>query len=113
MSIDSSILCPNCASRGMEILYSIEKIPVHSTINLASRAEAMEFPTGNLRLGFCEKCGFLSNTAYDATLQEYSQSCEESQHVSPTFNKFAHDLATRRTYDVSNEKYAHAKRYPV
>ena len=95
MSVDESIICPNCSAGGMEILYSIEKIPVHSTINLASKEEAIKFPTGNLRLGFCGKCGFLSNTAYDSSLQEYSQSCEESQHVSPTFNKFAHDLAQR------------------
>jgi SAM-dependent methyltransferase len=87
--------CPNCGTAGMQNLYGIEKIPVHSTINLASRDEAMEFPTGNLQLGFCNACGFLSNTAYDSSLQEYSQSCEESQHVSPTFNKFAHELAQR------------------
>ncbi len=79
----------------MELLYSIDQIPVHSTINLSSRAQAMDFPTGQLRLGFCGKCGFLSNTAYDASLQEYCQNCEESQHVSPTFNKFARELAAR------------------
>lgn len=79
----------------MEILYSIEGIPVHSTINLPSREEAMRFPTGNLRLGFCNRCGFLSNTVYDSSVQEYSTQCEESQHFSATFNKFAHDLAKR------------------
>ncbi|HVT88115.1 MAG TPA: class I SAM-dependent methyltransferase [Tepidisphaeraceae bacterium] len=94
-SIDKNCVCPNCASRGMEILYSIEGIPVHSTINLPSREEAMRFPTGNLRLGFCNRCGFLSNTVYDSSVQEYSTQCEESQHFSATFNKFAHDLAKR------------------
>jgi SAM-dependent methyltransferase len=79
----------------MEVLYGIDGIPVHSTINQATREEALKFPTGNLKLGFCDKCGFLSNTVYDSTLQEYCQSCEESQHVSPTFNKFAHELAAR------------------
>jgi ubiquinone/menaquinone biosynthesis C-methylase UbiE len=95
MPSDESILCPNCHSRGMENLFSIEKIPVHSTINLPSREEALKFPTGNLRLGFCNACGFLSNTVYDSKLQEYSQNCEESQHFSATFNKFAHELASR------------------
>jgi SAM-dependent methyltransferase len=79
----------------MEILYSIDQIPVHSTINLSSREQALRFPKGNLKLGFCDACGFLGNTAYDASLQEYCQDCEESQHVSPTFNKFAHELAQR------------------
>jgi SAM-dependent methyltransferase len=87
--------CPNCAADGLEIVYSIDRIPVHSTINLSSREEAMKFPTGDLKLAFCNACGFLTNTVYDASLQEYSQNCEESQHVSPTFNKFAHELAAR------------------
>src|SRR5262249_43890767 len=87
--------CPNCGGEGMEILYSIDGIPVHSTINLPTRDKALKFPTGNLRLGFCPRCGFLNNTVYDSSLQAYGQDCEESQHVSPTFNKFAHDLAQR------------------
>lgn len=79
----------------MEILYSISDIPVHSTINLGSRAEALSFPTGDLRLGFCPACGFLSNTAFNPTLQAYGQNCEESQHYSATFNRFARELAAR------------------
>jgi SAM-dependent methyltransferase len=79
----------------MEIVYAIQDIPVHSTINLSSREKARSFPTGNLQLGFCHACGFLSNTAYDESVQKYSSECEESQHVSPTFNAFAHQLATR------------------
>ena len=87
--------CPNCGREGMEVVYSISGIPVHSTINLGSREEALRFPTGDLRLGYCRACGFLGNTAFDAALQEYSTNCEESQHVSPTFNQFARSLAAR------------------
>lgn len=79
----------------MQIVYAIDGIPVHSTINLSSREAALHFPTGNLQLAYCPSCAFLSNTAYDASVQEYSSQCEESQHVSQTFNKFAHDLAQR------------------
>jgi SAM-dependent methyltransferase len=79
----------------MEPVYSIDDIPVHSTINLASREQALSFPTGNLRLAFCAACAFLGNTAYDPSVQDYSSDCEESQHVSPTFNKFARELASR------------------
>jgi SAM-dependent methyltransferase len=79
----------------MEIVYTIEDIPVHSTINLQSREEALRFPTGNLKLGYCRRCGFIGNMVFNASLQEYSTNCEESQHVSPTFNKFAGKLAQR------------------
>src|ERR1700733_14252301 len=91
----SGLSCPNCQAQQIENLFAISDIPVHSTINLATREEALKFPTGNLSLGFCHACGFLTNTAYDAKLQEYSQNCEESQHFSATFNKFAHELAKR------------------
>ena len=57
--------------------------------------KALNFPTGDLRLGFCNTCGFLSNTVYDASVQKYSSECEESQHVSPTFSAFARKLAQR------------------
>jgi SAM-dependent methyltransferase len=97
--------CPNCGRDGMEIVYAIDGIPVHSTINLASRDEALSFPTGDLRLGYCRACGFLSNTVYDLSVQDYSSNCEESQHVSPTFNKFAGALAARwiERYDLRNK----------
>jgi len=94
-ALDLGVRCPNCNSQGMEIVYAIENIPVHSTIQLADRAKALAFPTGNLKLGYCPACAFLGNTLYDPHVQAYSTQCEESQHVSATFNKFAHTLAQR------------------
>lgn len=87
-------------------LYSIDDIPVHSTIQLAKRDEAMKFPKGHLTLSYCPACAFLANTRYDEKVQHYSTQCEESQHVSPTFNKFAHGLAQRwiDRYDIRNKK---------
>src|SRR3982750_2692907 len=90
----------------MAPLYSLDGTPVHSTIQLAQRDQALKFPTGNLTFSFCPKCGFFSNTRYDSSVQEYSTQCEESQHVSPTFNKFATALAQRWVdrYDIRNKK---------
>jgi SAM-dependent methyltransferase len=77
----------------MALFYAADNIPVHSTVQTASPEEAVNFPRGRLQLGFCSRCGFVSNTAYDATLQEYCSNCEESQGFSPTFNAFAKKLA--------------------
>lgn len=90
-----TLRCPNCRGEKLQPVYSLDNIPVHSTINLSSRAKAIAFPTGNLRLAYCAACAFLCNTQYDASVQDYSAECEESQHVSPTFNAFAQRLATR------------------
>ena len=47
-----------------------------------------------MRLVFCEVCGFLSNSAFDVSLNEYSPDYEETQHFSPRFNQFANELVT-------------------
>ncbi|MDA0138363.1 class I SAM-dependent methyltransferase [Solirubrobacter deserti] len=60
-----------------------------------SREEALSFPTGDLRLGFCAACGFITNTLYDAALQDYGIGNEASQGFSPTFNAFSKELARR------------------
>lgn len=77
----------------MSIFYGVDDIPVHSTVNTATPEEAVNFPRGRLRLGFCPACAFVSNTVYDAAVQEYCSNCEESQGFSPTFNAFARKLA--------------------
>src|SRR5271154_2381851 len=89
----ASLKCPNCFSKGMSLFYAADNIPVHSTVQTGSPQEAVNFPRGPLKLGFCAACGFVSNTAYDASLQEYCSNCEESQGFSPTFNAFAKKLA--------------------
>ena len=53
----SSKSCPCCRSTDLEIFYELENIPVHSCLMVATREDALAFPTGDLRLGFCESCG--------------------------------------------------------
>jgi SAM-dependent methyltransferase len=89
----SAIPCPSCGAVGMEIFYELERVPVHSVLLLPTREEAITYPRGDIRLGFCRACGFISNTAFDPSLHEYSERYEETQGYSPTFNAFARRLA--------------------
>lgn len=95
LSRDALATCPNCESRGLTIFYEVRGIPCHSTLLMDSPKAALEYPRGDLRLGFCPACGFICNTRFDASVHEYSQKCEESQGFSPTFNRFARELASR------------------
>jgi SAM-dependent methyltransferase len=70
-------------------------IPVHSCRLVDTREEALAFPRGTLRLAFCPDCGFITNTAYDAALQDYGVAYEETQGFSPRFRDFARALAQR------------------
>src|SRR5271155_4630928 len=83
-TFDKNLRCPNCSAQGMSIFYGVDNIPVHSTVNTATPEEAVNFPRGRLRLGFCPACAFVSNTVYDSAVQEYCSNCEESQGFSPT-----------------------------
>jgi len=103
--LDYSSTCPACGSKGMLIFYEAMNVPVHSVLLMPTREEALSYPKGNIRLGFCGACGFISNTAFDATLHEYSSRYEETQGFSSTFNRFHRALAQRLIdkYNLQNK----------
>ncbi|MEE4382493.1 MAG: class I SAM-dependent methyltransferase [Pseudomonadales bacterium] len=85
--------CPCCKEGTLRLFHEVEGVPTNSCILLETREEALAWPRGDIRLGFCEACGFISNTAFDPALTEYSGRYEETQAFSPTFNRFHEQLA--------------------
>lgn len=88
-----STACPNCTSAGMSVFYEVPQVPAHSVLLLPTREEAIHYPKGDIQLAFCTRCGFITNLAFDPSLQEYSTRYEETQGFSPTFNAFHQRLA--------------------
>jgi len=97
--------CPNCNSTGLNSFYSLKDIPVHSCLLMSNTQEAVDFPTGDLELGICPNCGFISNLLFKPDLHCYSTQCEETQGFSACFNAFAESLAARTIdkYDIRNK----------
>lgn len=97
--------CPNCNSRGLSIFYTVNDIPVHSCLLMSSKEEALKYPRGNLQLGFCPGCGFITNTFFDPGVHKYSTQYEETQGFSACFNAFAKSLAQKLVdkYDIHNK----------
>lgn len=97
--------CPGCGTSGMEIIYEVNHVPVHSVLLMDSREEAMTYTKRDIVLGFCHTCGFISNIAFDPTVHEYSAKYEETQGFSATFNTFHRGLAQRLIdrYDLHNK----------
>ncbi len=79
----------------MQEFYAAETIPVLSCILMPTRESALSCPRHDLRLGFCPACGFIANIAFDASHNAYSPAYEESLGSSPTFDRFARELARR------------------
>lgn len=94
----SRSVCPSCGCAQVRCFYEAPSVPVNSVLLLSSREEALAFPTGEIRLGFCEGCGFIYNTTFDPALVEYSVRCEESQAFSPLFRAW-HEALARRLID--------------
>lgn len=88
-------LCPNCGKRGLSIFYEVRNVPVHSCLMMSSQEEALDFPCGDVVLGFCDSCGFITNVEFDSHWSAYAPNYEDQQSFSPTFNKFALNLAQR------------------
>jgi len=93
--MSASHVCPNCGSARMSVFYELESVPVHSVLLLPTWEEALNYPKGDITLGFCRSCGFIANVAFDPSLHEYSSRYEATQAFSPTFSAFAHRLARR------------------
>ncbi|MCB0045867.1 MAG: methyltransferase domain-containing protein [Caldilineaceae bacterium] len=100
------VTCPNCGGQGMRLIYEMTGAPVHSVLLMQSREEAQIYPQGEIRLGYCDRCGFISNVSFQPELQEYSKKYESTQAYSPTFNTFHRNLAQRLIdrYDLRGKR---------
>ena len=85
--------CPNCMKESVETFYTVDPVPVHSVMLVPTREEALHFPAGKISLGFCNACGFITNTSFDESKMNYSPKCEETQGFSLTFQSFHRSLA--------------------
>lgn len=100
-----SKICPNCCSSQIDIFYELLDVPINSVLLLKSQEEAINFPRGDIVLGFCKSCGFIFNLAFNSDLLEYSNRYEATQGFSSTFNAFHRDLAKRLVdqYDLHDK----------
>jgi SAM-dependent methyltransferase len=85
-------VCQACASTELEKFYALSNVPAHSCLMLPTREEAINFPRGDIELAFCHECGFIGNTRFDASLNQYSAAYEETQAFSPRFQRFLTEL---------------------
>lgn len=62
--------CRGCGATGMSVFYEQHDVPVHSVLLMSDRDTALDYPRGDIVLGFCRACGFVSNLAFDPTRLE-------------------------------------------
>ena len=94
--------CPACGSADLRPFHAQDSVPSHSCCCSTRRRRRSASPRVRCASRFCQACGFVTNTAFDVSLNAYSTRYEETQAFSPRFNVFAEELAQRwiDTYDL-------------
>ncbi len=97
--------CPACLADGLQPFYECRQVPVHTTLLMPTRQQALNYPRRDIELAICHRCGFITNRLFESGIHEYSATCEESQGCSPTFMNWLRGLATRLIddYDISGK----------
>ena len=105
MSKSTNNVCPSCNTPNISTFYEAKNVPVNSCMMFSNHQEAVNFPRGDVILGFCRSCGFISNVAFNPSKIDYSSLAPEEQGFSGTFSAFIQRLATRliQTHDLYNK----------
>jgi SAM-dependent methyltransferase len=97
--------CAACGSTELEVFFGIESLPVNCIALRATRESALGVPKGAIELGFCLRCGAVSNLIFDAAKLTYDASYDNSLHFSPKFQAYAEEVAS----DLVNRHHVRGK----
>ena len=84
--------CPVCGSNAVELV-SLRDMPVLANELWPTAAEAKAAPKGDIDLAYCSVCAMIWNRSFDPDRMVYAPGYENALHHSPTFRRFAEDLA--------------------
>jgi len=98
--------CQVCGGREIEVFYRAQSVPVHQNLVYRSRDEAIGCDRGEISLGVCRSCGFVSNLAFDPDRLSYSGHYDNSQACSGVFSGYMEDLADElvQRYDLHGKR---------
>ena len=85
--------CPACGGSGLEVFFEIPELPVNCIALYATREAALNCPKAGIDLGFCRRCGAVSNLLFDSARLTYDFGYDNSLHFSPVFQNYSDELA--------------------
>jgi len=89
------VSCLACGHPDTEPLVDLGPAPALVGALWDDAATARDVVQGRLDLHLCRRCGHVQNDAFDPSLITYDVDYDNSLHHSPTFRRFADDLAHR------------------
>lgn len=98
--------CPACGTVDVHVFLELSEVPVHQNLLYSSVSAAQATKRGEIHLGLCSSCGFVTNCAFNPALLGYSEEYDNTQCFSTTFNEYALNL----THELINRYSLHNKR---
>jgi hypothetical protein len=86
--------CICCGDAAAWTFFALKNVPVISNAPCDTREAALAFPTGDIELAFCSRCGHVFNRAFVPDEANYGQEYDNSLHFSPRFQSYIEWLAT-------------------
>jgi 2-polyprenyl-3-methyl-5-hydroxy-6-metoxy-1,4-benzoquinol methylase len=90
--------CPVCGSARTATITDTGEVPVFCNQLCRTKGDAVGARKAIIRLSYCDECGHVYNSLFEASLVKYSPEYENSLHFSGHFQKYATALAAELTH---------------
>jgi SAM-dependent methyltransferase len=90
---EKQMRCPVCRSHDVSVFFRWKNAIVHQQFLVTTQQEAQQCKRGDIELRFCSNCGLIWNAVFDPQLLGYSAPYEATQMLSPTFQRYAENMA--------------------
>ncbi len=87
--------CFVCGAEDGAVFFEATGVPAHCNLLWATREEALDAPTADVRLALCPRCGLIYNERFEPERMSYVEGYETSLHFSGTFRAYAEEQAER------------------
>lgn len=85
--------CCACGAEGGLVEFAdLGAIPVLCGVHYATREEALASPLGRMTLGYCARCAYVRNLAFDPAVMVYDTTMDTNLHHSAAFRSFSTEL---------------------
>jgi hypothetical protein len=86
-------LCPCCAADNLHTFYKVHNVPIQQNTPKATLQDAYDTARGDVMLAWCGHCGFVTNVAFDESLDIYTADYDNAQGYSPKFKEYVDSIA--------------------
>jgi SAM-dependent methyltransferase len=91
--VTETAACAVCGSTESRVFFEQRGVPVQDGLLWPTPEAARTSPVGDIRLSFCEDCGFVGNRAYETGKVRFQPGYDISLHHSPRYRAFVEAVA--------------------